>query len=261
MADEVATTPAAAPVETGTAISADTSAASTTPADSGSSVNTSTEATEAQAAKAATPEIDVDALLSHEKVQARIQAEADRLAQKRLAKERQKLEHQRLSKAAEDPSLALEYAQERKAELDQAVNAESAANARAQAVNAALQRKWANKEWAEDYNAVVKANAEEADQIYSRDPDGYLDWVQDKISDLRVERRVEKALKEKLPVVARAEAANMTNQALQSVPVPPTGNGASGDMALLSRVKDMSASEYAANRDKIMAAARTRWGG
>ncbi len=192
--------------------------------------------------------------------QAEFERELNAKVQKALAKRQREWERQQLSRAAEDPSVAIEYAQAKKQEIERALSQEES-RARIEAeVRQELFVYAEDPEWKDAYEQLRTSKRDEFNARWREDPAGFARWADRLVQKTLRERAVEQAIKEKLPVVAKAEATHMTAAALQKVPVPPTGSGASGDMALLARVKEMSAAEYAANRDKIFAALKRHGG-
>ena len=183
-----------------------------------------------------------------------LNAEAQRIANKTLKRER-------LSHAKDDPVASLEYTQ-KEWESEEAEHT----------ATTGLQTKWAgltetvretaasNPDWGKDYQEVVDANRKEANNLFANDPDKYQQWVDDKIYELRVDRKVTAKLKEQMPTLVEAASLDKTNQALRNVPQLPTGNGGTSDAALLASVNNMSGQEYLANKERIYAAYRRKQG-
>lgn len=183
----------------------------------------------------------------------------NRRIQKATSKLEKKHELEKLTRAAEDPVLSLTDTQERKAALEKELAADTGLQSKWGSITADVNETAAkNPKWKDDYAAVLEANRKEADNLFATDPDKYRDWVDEKIEDLRVERRFDKAIKERLPTLVEAGITDHDNKRMQGLPEMPIGNGGTSDAALLASVKNMSGQEYLANKERIYAAIRRK---
>lgn len=186
------------------------------------------------------------------------QREYDELVNQRVqkvaSKKDREAEKARLSRAVEDVPEALQYAQERKQVLEAEDAAETTHTAKWQAVTETIQETGKrDPDWARDHDEAVAANRKEADELFAQDPERYQDWIDGKIFGLRVQREVDKQLKERLPVLVEARTTDQVNKALQGVPIVPLDSSGAGGVPTVAELENMSAKEYAAVREKVLA--------
>lgn len=164
-----------------------------------------------------------------------VKREADRLAQQRIARDRRNRERDELARAKDDPVRALEYVQSRHHQVEQETVTEDP-HEQARSMLADLAK---NATWAEIYNELRATEGAKFHTEYAKDPVGFMERVDDRITEILIDRRAT----EKAKVMAEALATEKTNKALEGLAVPPTGNGASGDNLLLERFAKMGPSE------------------
>lgn len=182
-----------------------------------------------------------------------VKQEADRLAQQRVNRE---LKKQALSRAREDPVAALEYAQGE----SQAFEAEETASTQAQAkyteAEKSLNDLWKNKAWAEVYNDLRTSEGKAFHDEWAKDPSGFVDKLDDRITEILIDRQASVKAKSMAEAIALEEA----NKRLAQSPQLPTGSGSGNqsDAALLARVAGMSLAEYKENKAAVEAAENRR---
>lgn len=173
-----------------------------------------------------------------------VEGRAGQIAQKQAEKARRESEREaqkaRLTRAAEEPVEALEYAQEQLSSIQRwdTVKATIEATARE------------NPQWAADYSQMVAENQAEADKIYATDPEAYEKWVDQKIYDARIQREVEKRIKNDMPTLVAARLTEELNKRALGEPVFPTGNGGAARFTL-AQIERMDSATFKANEEAI----------
>ena len=177
----------------------------------------------------------------------RLKADADKLAQKRIARERKKTIASKADTAIanDDGYQAIEALKEARQLLeepdeDTPPQLRPDWKQRTDAVRADVQRLWAgsNKEL---YQRTLAANKAKLDKVWAENPEEYFSTALNKMIE---QRATEKAQKD-TPAMAQAMATDQVARQLQNLPVPLNGNGAGGGGLTIDRYRQLTPEEAA----------------
>lgn len=190
--------------------------------------------------------------LLSEDVELRNEAEREihRRAQQIAAKLTRKSE---LKRAVDDPTISLELHQQELSSLE----AEDARGTQLDDVRTGA-TKWVETslkkgEWREAYGELYGKERAKLDGLFTTDPQGFMDYVDEQVDELRLAKKAEVIGRKLAKEIAEGLTTSRVNEALKGVPVPPNAGGASSGLPSLREIENMSSDEYAKHRDKVLA--------